>query len=852
MFRKSVISIAMVGVAATWAASLSAPVQAQTATLEEVVVTARKRSESLQDVPIAVAAFTEATIRNAGIDRPQDFISLTPNVTIVDSANVGDTQVSIRGIVSTRDAESTFAYIVDGVLATNPNAFNEELVDVAQIEILKGPQGALYGRNAVAGAILVTTKEPTNELEGKLKISVGSQNREKAQFVVSGPLVKDKLLGRLTLSHSKTDGFFSNAFTGESDSVDYLDDRTVRGRLIWNANEDLRFDLKAGYSEVKGGAINFNADFAIPEFAANLGPAFFADVNNHDFIFAFNVPGENKQETKEISLKMDWDLGGMNLTAILAHSDLEEYLLSDGTSASFYGYEITDQCLQDRATLNNAPWGADRTDLFGEFFAPFGVFPPDTNFAGVYGPYTPTACDGYQYQERNQKDTSFELRLASSQDQSLRWVAGVYGADIEREVIVTYGQDKGEGFLRQSFVPSAGPNPTDLMFSDMYDTGVLSAFGQLEFDITESLELSLAARYDQEDRDVTNQVPAVAPQGENLNSGQWINPAFNVTGGEPIEKRSKTFSQFQPKVSLMWKATDTVNLYVDYGVGFRSGGFNSVGSEALLDFWFGDTCPYFLDSCVNGPGVPVDAGLNVKDEYDKEVTTSFEIGTKMEFLDSRLRVNAAIFQTQVDDSQFFEFFAGPFGLLRAVTTVDEVEINGFELDFNALLMDNWSLYGGVGLLESEIKKNENRPLSEGNNVPQAPEQTFNLGTQVDFPIGDRMNLMARLDYQYIGDMWFHTLQGEATPNVWRLFDFTAFGIVQEDIMSDMSKAKRDAYGTIDGRVSLRGDTWSVTAWGRNLTDENYLQEVIPAPEFGGSFIHPTGGRSYGVDFELFF
>lgn len=114
-------------------------------TLEEVVVTARKRSENLQDVPIAISAIGEETIQRAGIERAGDYISLIPNVTLVDTANVGDTQVSIRGIVSTRDAESTFAYVVDGVLSTNPNSFNEELFDVQQIEVLKGPRAHFMG-----------------------------------------------------------------------------------------------------------------------------------------------------------------------------------------------------------------------------------------------------------------------------------------------------------------------------------------------------------------------------------------------------------------------------------------------------------------------------------------------------------------------------------------------------------------------------------------------------------------------------------------------------------------------------------------------------------------------------------
>ena len=157
--------------------------------IEEVVVTARKRAENLQEVPIAISAIDAATIDRAGIERAGDYISLIPNVTLVDTANVGDTQVSIRGIVSTRDAESTFAYVVDGVLSTNPNSFNEEMFDVEQIEVLKGPQGALYGRNAVSGAILVTTKKPGDEAEAEVAVGVGNNSSYKARAVLSLSLI---------------------------------------------------------------------------------------------------------------------------------------------------------------------------------------------------------------------------------------------------------------------------------------------------------------------------------------------------------------------------------------------------------------------------------------------------------------------------------------------------------------------------------------------------------------------------------------------------------------------------------------------------------------------------------------
>jgi len=817
-------------------------------TIEEVVVSARKRAENLQEVPIAVTAFTASQIESAGIQRPADFISLMPNVTMVDSANVGDTQVSIRGIVSTRDAESTFAYVVDGVLVTNPNGFNEELMDVSQIEVLKGPQGALYGRNAVAGAIIVTTNRPDEEFEGKVKVGAGNNGSKNASLTLSGGLAEG-VLGRVSVSQRETDGHYSNALTGAK-SVDFMEDTTVRGRLIWDVNEELSLDFRAGMSEVSGGAINFNAVFAIPAFAAGFGPSFFKDVNDHEFIFSNNVPGENEQETTEFSMKADWDRDGVDISAILSYSDLEEYLLSDGTSATFYGYELTDACQSDRATLNNTPaglGGADRTDLFGDFFGPFGVFPgnngADPDFTGIYGPYTPTACDGYQYQERNQSDTSLEIRLTSDDDSDVSWIAGVYAAEIEREAIVAYGADTGNGFLRQGYVAPSGPNPTDLMFSDQFDTSVVAIFGQLEFDISDDMEIAVAGRYDREARDVRNQVPNEAGSGLNINSSGSINPAF-AANPNGIPKRSATFSQFQPKVTWSWNAAEDLNLYASWGVGFRSGGFNSIGSEALLDLWYGDTCPSFVPTC-GDPGVAVDANLSVSDEYKKEVSTSFEFGSKMEFFDNRLRVNAAVFQTEVEDNQFFEFYAGPFGLMRVVTTIDELEIQGFEMDFNAVISENLSLFGGAGFLDSEIIQNDHRPLSEGNEAPQAPDRTYNLGAQFEMAVSDGIEMTARLDWQYVGEMAFHTLQGEATPTIWQVFNGP--GLTQ-----DMSKAKRDAYDTLNARISFDAENWGVTIWGRNVTDEKYLEEIIPAPEFGGSFIHPGAKDSYGIDFNYRF
>ncbi len=843
-----IIAAGMLPAAATYA-------QDGATAIEEVVVTARKRDESLQDVPISITAFTEQTIEKAGIERPADFITMMPNVTIVDTANVGDTQVSIRGIVSTRDAESTFAYVVDGVLSTNPNSFNEELVDVQQIEVLKGPQGALYGRNAVAGAVLVTTKEPSDEYSGSLQLGYADPAEARAAVRFSGGL-SDNLRASLSVSHLTADGHFKNTFSGKRGTVDYLKDTTGRLRAIFEPNDNFRLDARLGHSNVDGGAINFNAGFAIPAFAAFFGaPGFDADVNEVPFRYVFNVPGENKQETTDFALKADWAMGGIDVTGIVSYNKLEEYLLSDGTSATFYGYELTPTCRTDRLTLNNTPealGGADRTDLYGDFFNPFGIFPPGNglfppdnvlDFQGVYGPYTPTACDGFQYQERNQDDLSVELRLTSDQSKALRWIAGVYAAEIDREVVVAYGADQGLGFARTPYVPPTGPNPTDLLFWDDFETSVIAAFGEIAYDLTDTFEVSLAVRWDQEDRKVRNKVPNVSASGLNVNTLDGvtflpgpINPAF-VANPSGIPDRSRTFDQLQPKLTARWSASDAVNLYASYGVGFRSGGFNSLGSADLLNFWF--------NAGFGGAGEAVNAQLAINDEYDKEVSRNAEIGIKTEWLDSRLRINAAVFNTDVEDNQFFEFFAGPFGILRVVTTIDEMYIRGFETDFTFAANDVVTLFGGIGYLDSKIEKNRNRPLSVGNPVPQAPENTYNLGAQFDAPVNDNVDMFVRVDWQHVGDMWFHTLQTEAVPNIWRAFGFGP-------VSTDFSKSKRDAYETINARVGFAGESWTATLWGRNVTDERYLEEVIPAPEFGGSFLHEASGASYGVELKYRF
>ena len=664
-------------------------------TLEEVVVSARKVDESVQDVPIAMSVFTSSDISDAGIERPEDFIALTPNVVMANTVNVGDTLVTIRGLTSTRDAESNFAFVVDGVLQTNPNAFNRELLDIAQIEVLKGPQGALYGRNATSGAILITTKAPSEESESTAVIGMGVNNASKLQYVNSGKM-GDNVYTRFSVSTRETDGEHTNVYSNLK-NVDFFEDTTLRGRVLVE-EDDSSWDFRFGMSEASGGTINFNAVFALPAFQGFGTPGadqFFKDVNEHKFTYMFNVPPVNEQETSDLSIKYTEDLAnGREFSAIFAYNHLEEFLMSDGTSGAFGGYFGVPSCAASNtaanlALINSLPPGFS--------FAAPGTAPSGAN--SVLGPYLPHTCDGYQFQSRDQDDMSIEVKLTSNQTEATRWLIGGYYAEIDRDVAVSYGADLGKGFEFKSYVPATGKNPTDLSFDDTFTTDVFSIFGQYSIDLSDATELSLEGRYDKEKRSVDNNVPARS-SALYYGGGAPINPAMTA-GGSKIPSRDKSYDQFQPKISLTTTAENTT-VYASYGVGFRSGGFNSSGSAALIN------------SQLN---IPVSAGLGVSDSFNKEVSKSFEVGFKGRYLDGRLAINGAIFETEVDDNQFFEFFAGPWGLLRVVTSIDQLDISGSELDFKYALTDSIRLDGGIGYTDGEIKKNAHRPNTVGNNAP---------------------------------------------------------------------------------------------------------------------------------------
>jgi len=862
--------------AAHGASLLAVPAVLQAAEIEEIVVTARQREEKIEDVPATITAFTQADIQDAGIERPQDFIALTPGVSQVQTAEAGDMQVNIRGINTGRDAEPNFALVIDGVLQTNPNALNQELSGITQIEVLKGPQGALYGRNALAGALIMTTRKPGDSFDGDVTAGYGSDNTYRLSAYLGGPL-SDSVRAAISGYTRSTDGQWNNLKLDCDDCVDFFEETGFTGRLLLKAGGG-EFDFKAKYSEIDAGAINFNGSIALADAAAAFGfPSLYEDPNDHNFRYINNVEPRNEQENINVSLKGEWDLDYATVTSYLALNKQTNYFLTDGTSDAFLLYALnlggalnsqaaaTCQATND-ANLQDPGYKPPFYGIPSSLW--FTPGPPANGAAGFLPPYGPSTCGGYQFQQRDQDDVSFELRFTSPGDQAVRWLGGVYVADISRDVKVSQGADLNGRLLAKGFVPSGGPNPTDLLYDDTFDSQVFAVFGQVAWDVTDALEVALALRYDTEDREVRNHVPVCDADnptacraqtfGFNFYTNPYINPAYTAnpayaTAGIP--DRRETFDQLQPKLSLNWKLTDDFSLFASYGYGFRSGGFNSSGSAATIAYAYrgenGGTTPLCLgDAPASNPLGPPACGpgsvyniSDVEDSYDKEVSKAAEAGFKSFFLDRSLNLNAALFYTDLEDMQFFNFFAGGFGLLRVVTNIDEVTLMGAEVDFRWQASDMFSLLGGFAWTDGEIDKYEGRPYTEGNKVPYAPEYTGNLGAEMTLPVGANLQFVTRLDASFVGETWFHPVQDNRLPN---LFTYFSFG------QGEFSKMKRDPYNVLNLRLTLQSEHWGVTGWGRNVLDEDYLAEIIPAPEFGGSFIHDAPGLSYGLDVNFKF
>jgi len=441
-------------------------------TIEEIVVTSRFRAERLTDIPDSITAFTIDDIERHRIERVNRVASLTPNLRFSDDQEVGVSTLVIRGVRQNRGTgQPPVSFRVDGVSATNNLLTTQELFDIENIVVLRGPQGALYGRNAIGGAILISTRQPTAEAEYDLRLSAAEGEDFTLSASASGPISGDKLLYRASVRLQDRKGQLKNTYL-DNQEVDFKESASFRGQLLYKPTANLSIDLKGQYLNQEGGSGYFmpGSEGVLPLPPPN-PPIFFG---NPTYEIQSNRIGVSFVDSSEVSAKIDYDFGWATLTSITSYTDVESGNDQDLDQTLFEAIDII---------------VIDESQTFAQ-----------------------------------------ELRLVSSDELALRWVAGLH----------FFSQDRFRSLATTFLGTPVPPAAQDLKLENY------AAFGHLSYDLNEDFELTVAFRYDVE-------TPEDTTQG-----------------------RKKTFNELQPKLSLGYNFSDDLLGYVTVGKGFRAGGFNNL------------------------------------------------------------------------------------------------------------------------------------------------------------------------------------------------------------------------------------------------------------------------------------
>lgn len=647
----------------------AAPEDDEQAIMQSITVTTRRRAESLQDVPDAVTVFTADTIEDAGIDEISDFIELTPNITIREAFRAGVTFITLRGISTGQQGWAPVAFNVDGVPAGSLDAINQgALVDIERIEVLRGPQGALYGAGAIAGAINVITKPPTDEFQYGLKASIESGDNRKLSGSISGPL-SQKVLFRIDAYNQDSDG---NIETTDGDGVDFEEQTSLRGRLIFDL-DDIEIDLRGHYGDITAGA-------AFQEFLppGDAGLALLDDFENSPGIER-GILGVEDRTFKEASAKVEWDIGGALFSSVTGYSELEQGLFGSTT------------------------WQR----------------PPAAGFCGpVGGPGEPPDC----FQTLGDDFTVFtqDLRLTSDGDGPLRWLAGI--SYLEREAVNLLRV--GAAATNASGTVVEGDSPF-LDRVDQRNDEFIGVYAQVNYDVSDRLEVTLAARYDENSydstqfTDLTLATPVATPDG--------------------VVTQNASDDLFQPKAQISYDWNDNVMTYATVARGFRTGFFNTGNLTAPEDTW------------------------------------NYEVGFKSNILGGRALLNGAAFHIDYSDQQFTQIISeAPF---RATTNIPETEIDGLELELVARPIDNLNVTAGLGWINAEV--------ADGSDSPFTPDLTLNASIDYTIPVSSNLDALLRLDYSHQGEQFlgvgnqfeigskdYLNARASLTNGAWRLTAFS--------------------------------------------------------------------------------
>jgi iron complex outermembrane receptor protein len=731
-----VSSWAVEDVPAADSAPADAPAEEVGTAIQEVLVTATKkgRAEAAQDVPLAITAFTGEQLQAR---QTRDLAGLTVSMPNVSLDSIGTQKATanfaIRGLgtnSSIPSIEPTVGVFVDGMYLGINTGVIYDVFDLEGIEVLRGPQGLLFGRNVTGGAIVVKTRKPSDTLDASLKASVTDDMDKIIAGSVSGPLVEGKLKARLTGYYDDDDGWFTNQFDGEDFGAS--ETKLLRPSVTWTPTENTDLTLRYEHGEFDGtGSASQNR----------------ADFDRHSHEFSINEEGYDTSEWNQAIAELNVGVP-----------------FGDGTITNIFGWRELDQdVLTD----------IDATPLTF-FHARFLV---------------------------DQEQMSDELRFAGEFGDRVSLTAGLYWFTQEIKYFET----------RNVFSPLAMGVVTGTL-GGIQDSTTYGVFTSADIALSDAWTLTLGARYTQEEKQAYVATFGVGPASPCDLTAKNCN--FDFPSAIDPDAGEEKWSDVTPKVGLQYQLTDDAQIYGFWTTGFRSGGYNLRSTVPAAE---------------NPPG-----------PFDPEEQNSFELGTKADWLDGRLRTNVALFYNQIDDLQRevnLPSGAGA-GVVQLIRNTADATIMGGELELEALVTDNFLVTAQVGYVDGEY--DEVRYDISGDNViddtdlaldiPRLAPLTYGVGFSWDLSLGELGTLTPRVNFNHR--------------------DRSAY--------TDNNRGTLNTVDMLDASISLLmlDDRLSIAVFGKNLTDRviegNDTQLPVPFQQAPLGTRNPTyspltKGRAVGLE-----
>jgi len=750
-------------------ASLSSPVIADNFTLEEVVVTAQKRAQSLNDVGISVNAFTDEQMKELGIGSAADMAQHTPGMTLTESSPTGVPVYTIRGMGFddySAASNATVGIYINEVNLPYPVMTSDLVFDVERVEVLKGAQGDLYGRNSTAGAINFITNKPESNFNAGVNLNYGRYDRTEVEGYVTGSLA-NALQGRLAVKHISQDaGIQKHLSTGEE--LGEIDTAAVRAMLNWDVadNLSLLLDLHSGRDDSDGWAQQAHG-LVVGTFGFS-GPLVPVDSRE----LAADDPRDAAWSTKP---QKDHDVAGASLTV---NWDINS------------AYSLTSITAFDRFERDDAnDWDAtstQNTDIFNN-----------------------TQIDSY----------SQELRLATEGD-GYNWILGLYLShdQVDEAYLGLVGESQsGLGLLDQ----------VENRYTQETDTRAL--FVHAEFDLTDEWRLTLGGRYTYEDRGFESctydangtaaftytvlidllddfAINASAPplthsggrlftQGDcmTLHTGSYDPFGGDFDAVNTPFKDTLVTENLSGKVTVDYMPNSDWLIYGSVGTGFKSGGFNGA----------------FVNETVQ------------LTPYTEEETLAFELGFKATLLESTMQLNGTLFHYDYRDKQVLDVAETFFGPLTTTVNVPRSEISGAEVELHWRPLQGFDIKLGVAYLDTEVKEFSGTPILNnptdpltgevdygelGAELPQSAPWQYNGLLAYEFPVAEGLLLRAVTDFSYTDG--YYTLMER--NDAWKVED----------------------YWLVNARLALASEegSWEVALWSRNIEDKVYTPSAGMANE----------------------